>query len=43
MVLREFVYRETSAFKVIKKKERREMTREMFVGMIGKQEKLKRE
>jgi hypothetical protein len=42
MALREFVYRETSEFAVIKTMQGREMTRETFVGVIGKQEKLKR-
>jgi hypothetical protein len=43
MALREFVYRETSEFEVIITTTRREMTRELFVGVIGKWAKLKRE
>jgi hypothetical protein len=42
MALREFVYRETSEFEVIRMMTGREITREMFVGVIGKQEKLKK-
>jgi hypothetical protein len=42
MALREFVYRETSEFEVIRMTTGREMTREMFVGVIGKQEKLEK-
>jgi hypothetical protein len=42
MALGEFVYREPSEFEVIRTTTGREMTREMFVGVIGKQEKLKK-
>jgi hypothetical protein len=42
MSLREFVYRETSEFEVIRTTTRREMRKEIFVGVIGKQEKLKK-
>jgi hypothetical protein len=43
LALREFVYRETPEFEVIRTTIGRETTREMFIGVIGKQEKLKRE
>jgi hypothetical protein len=43
MTSREFVYRETSEFEVIRTTTGREMTREMFVGVIRKREKLKKE
>jgi hypothetical protein len=42
MALREFVYREKSEFEVIRRTTAREMTREVFVGVIGKPEKLKK-
>jgi hypothetical protein len=42
MTLREFVYRETSEFEVIRTTTGREMTRERFVDLVGKQEKLKK-
>jgi hypothetical protein len=42
MVLKEFVYRETLELEVISTTTGCEMTKEMFVGVIGKQEKLKR-
>jgi hypothetical protein len=38
----EFVYREISEFEVIRTTIGREMTRGMFAGVIGKQEKLKK-
>jgi hypothetical protein len=41
MALREFVYGETSEFEVIRATIWHKMTREMSVGVIGKQEKLK--
>jgi hypothetical protein len=40
--LREFVHNETSEFEVIRTLIGREITREMFVGVIKKQEKLKK-
>jgi hypothetical protein len=43
MASREFVYRETPEFDVIRTTTGCEMAREMFVGVIGKQKKLKRE
>jgi hypothetical protein len=42
MALREFVYRENSEFEMIRRTTWREMTREMFVAVIAKQEKLKK-
>jgi hypothetical protein len=42
MALREFVSRETSKFDMIRTTTGRETTTEMFVGVIGKQEKLKK-
>jgi hypothetical protein len=41
MVLRKFVHSETSEFEVMRMTTGREVAREMFVGVIGKQEKLK--
>jgi hypothetical protein len=43
MALREFGYREASEFEAIRTTTGREVTREMFVRVIEKQEKLKRE
>jgi hypothetical protein len=43
ITLREFMSRETSEFKVIRTATGREMTRDMFACVIGKQEKVKRE
>jgi hypothetical protein len=43
MALREFVSREVSEFEVRRTTTRRAMAREMLVGVIRKQEKLKRE
>jgi hypothetical protein len=42
MALREFVYREISKSEVIRMTTGRGITREMFVGAIEKQEKLKK-
>jgi hypothetical protein len=42
VVLNEFVYREASEFEMIRTTTGREIKRETFVGVIGKQEKLKR-
>jgi hypothetical protein len=42
MALREFVSRETSNFEVIRTTTGREMTRDMFIGVTGKQENLKK-
>jgi hypothetical protein len=42
MMLREFAYGERSEFEVIRTTPGLKMTREMFVDMIGKQEKLKK-
>jgi hypothetical protein len=43
MALREFGYRGTPEFEVIRKTTGCDMTREMFVGVIGRQEKVKKE
>jgi hypothetical protein len=43
MTLREFGYRETLEFEVIRTTTGHEMTREMIIDEIGKQEKFKRE
>jgi hypothetical protein len=42
MALSESVHREISEFDVIRATTGRQMTSEMFVGVIGKQEKLKK-
>jgi hypothetical protein len=42
MMLREFVYRETSEFEVIRTAPGREMRREILADVIGKQAKLKK-